>query len=95
MGNKLKLGKLVITCTIQEEMSTNLKFYNYIMKCLKRYIENDWGEMVEDDKKLNDLALENNDERILAAYKSEEFSKVYIITEWDRSYTTILYANEY
>lgn len=95
MDKKLKLGTLVSTCTISEEMKRNLKFYNYIIKCLRRYKDNDWGEMEEEDKELNDLALKNDDGRILAAYKSENFEKIYIITEWDRSYTTILYADEY
>lgn len=95
MTKKLNIGSLVSTRTVSEEMKENLKFHNYIRKCLKRYLNNDWGEMEEEDKELNNLALENNDGRILAAYKSDEFEKIYIITEWDRSYTTILYANEY
>ena len=47
----------------------------------------------EDDKIANEQALLNN-ERLLGAYLTTK-GKVYIITEWDRSCTTILFAEEY
>ena len=43
---------------------------------------------------MNDNALRNGNDRILAAYDTSE-GKVYIITEHDRSATTILFADEY
>jgi hypothetical protein len=45
------------------------------------------------DKELNDLAVKTG-ERILEAYETSK-GKIWIITEWDRSATTILFPNEY
>lgn len=43
---------------------------------------------------MNDRAVESGDDRIFSAYTIEGH-RVYIITEWDRSYTTMLLAEEY
>ena len=60
---------------------------------MNRYFNCDWGELCEDDQVLNDYAIEN-DERILGKYFTSK-DPIYIITEWDRSATTILFCNEY
>ncbi len=48
-------------------------------------------------KDQNDAAVKNGNDRILAAYKNSgpKAWKIWIITEWDRSYTTILFPDEY
>lgn len=43
---------------------------------------------------MNDKALRTGAARVLAAYDTSE-GRVYIITEQDRSCTTILFADEY
>ena len=45
----------------------------------------------------NDNAVANGDDRILAAYKKKDGKawKIWIITEWDRSATTVLFPDEY
>ncbi len=60
---------------------------------MHRFIDADWGDLCEEDKELNDFSLKNGG-RILAKY---EFNgePVYVITEWDRSVTTILLPSEY
>lgn len=88
------LGKLVMTQGINNEVAKNEKFAKEISVCLKRYITCDWGEMCNEDKETNDNALRNGNDRILAAYDTSE-GKIYIITEHDRSYTTILFTHEY
>lgn len=50
--------------------------------------------MCDEDKEMNDNALRTGTARVLAAYDTSE-GRVYIITEQDRSYTTILFADEY
>ena len=84
---------LVVTCGVHEKMAEDAGFYTFIMKSLRRYFHHDWGEMCNDDKKMNDHAL-GREERIFAAYKNDD-CKIYIITEADRSHTTILFPNEY
>lgn len=90
----MKTGKWVLTAGINNDVVYDTKFATEITSFIQRYLHCDWGDMCEDDKKLNDEALKSGQDRILAAYESSR-GKVYIITEWDRSYTTVLYASEY
>lgn len=43
---------------------------------------------------MNDDAVKNGDDRIFARYNNEE-GDIYIITEWNREVTTILFPSEY
>jgi hypothetical protein len=64
---------------------------------LKRHIACDWSEMDEEDQEANRRALERGG-RVFSAYwygKREKRRRVWVITEADRSYTTILLASEY
>lgn len=54
----------------------------------------DWGDLDEEDRKENDLSVEEGF-RILSAYELYTGEKVWIITEADRSSTTILLPSEY
>ncbi len=60
---------------------------------INRHINGDWGDLGVSDKKLNDEAITDGS-RILSAYIVAG-EKLYVITEWDRSYTTVLLASEY
>ena len=63
---------------------------------LARHSENDWGNVPACDSSENDLALENGD-RIVSSYnlRADGSEKVWVITEWDRSVTTVLLPSEY
>jgi hypothetical protein len=63
------------------------------LELIRRHIGGDWGRVCASDGKLNDQALAD-DSRILSAYEIAG-TRLYVITEWDRSYTTILLASEY
>lgn len=89
------LGMTVVTGSIDIKMKEDPDFRNFVIDSLEKYRNQDWGDTCEEDKQSNDYALEN-DERILAVYiypKTGE--KIWIITEWDRSVTTILFPSEY
>lgn len=60
---------------------------------LNRHALGDWGDVCEEDKKLNDLAVVQGD-RLLSSYDVKG-TKVWIITEADRSVTTFLLPEEY
>ena len=90
----LTTGKLYTTRTINDEMATDIQFSKEINKCLVRYKLKDWGDLSEEDKTMNDKAVNNGNDRILASYKTSK-GKVYIITEEDRTITTVLFADEY
>lgn len=88
--SNFRLGKVVITRGANEELdmvSVLNTLHNKYMKC-------DWGDLCDEDKKQNVEALKDGD-RILASYKDANGRKFWIITEADRSYTTILLPEEY
>jgi hypothetical protein len=60
---------------------------------LDRHVTGDWGDLSDEDKKENDYSVRRS-LRILSAYGTGE-SKLWIITEGDRSATTILRPDEY
>ncbi len=65
-----------------------------IQRALQRHVTGDWGELDADDKKANDEALQTG-ERLLSAYLTATGTKFWIITESDRSVTTILLPEDY
>lgn len=89
----MEYGRIVTTRGIAGKMENSPVFTQEISKTFEWYQRKDWGELCQEDKELNNQAIENND-RILAAYKTSN-GTIWIITEWDRSATTILFTNEY
>lgn len=101
---KFELGQTLVTRAVHEEMEHNIEFGAFIQGLFYRYIKMDWGAMVEEDLKANDYAVDH-EERILASYSipldirkkmlNELDDKIWIITEWDRSVTTVLFPSDY
>jgi hypothetical protein len=61
---------------------------------LTRHVTGDWGDLSDEDKEENELSVEQGF-RILSAYTLEDDSRIWIITERDRSATTLLTPGEY
>jgi hypothetical protein len=61
---------------------------------IARHAAGDWGELDEEDVQENQFSLENGF-RLLSAYRLSDGTKVWIITEADRSATTVLLPSEY
>ena len=89
------LGMTYLTRGVDEKMKEDINFTHFISKCLERYKNCDWGNLCKEDKELNDSAVINDNDRIVAKYKYDEETSIYIITEYDRSATTILFPDEY
>jgi len=64
------------------------------LKLLRRHVHGDWGDLHEDDLRANELATRRG-MRILSAYVLSTGERVWIITEANRSATTILLPQEY
>ena len=90
---KFKTGTVVMTRGISDTMEDNLKFFRDVATAFGRYENCDWGDLCEEDKALNEDALKYGN-RLFAKYDTSE-GHIYIITEWDRSVTTILFPEEY
>lgn len=91
--SKFNLGQVVMTRGIANEIEQSKAFAQFVQTSFIRHTNGDWGDLGEEDKQANENALENED-RILSAYIRGDW-KIWIITEWDRSYTTILFPEEY
>jgi hypothetical protein len=77
----------------------NPEFAEFMKQCLDRHVKGDWGDLDAEDKQANDQALKQGS-RLLSAYNDDRFpghgvSTLWIITEADRSATTILFPDEY
>jgi hypothetical protein len=64
------------------------------MEFLQRHAAGDWGEVDAHDKAENEYSLQQGF-RLLSAYRLADGTKIWIITEADRSATTLLLPEEY
>ncbi len=87
--SKFKLGQVVATPGALEALTRE-----EIANVLSRHASGDWGELCKEDKQENELALKEGF-RIFSVYKSGRGKKFWVITEADRSVTTVLLPEEY
>ena len=82
------LGQIVATSGALEDFGPVL-----IAVLLSRHAKGDWGDLDAHDRRENELAIREGF-RIFSAYNTDR-GKAYVITEWDRSSTCILRAEDY
>lgn len=61
---------------------------------MSRHVRGEWAELCPEDVKENELSLREGF-RLLSVYRSSKGVRFYIITEADRSVTTVLLPEEY
>lgn len=104
-GSRFKMGKLVWTRGVNDKIADDSAFSKFVLASLKRYGASDWGEICEEDKTINGDALRQG-LRLMGVYEfrrkpkaskqeRDVITKIWIITEWDRSVTTVLFPDEY
>ena len=94
---KFKLGQLVMTRGVNDRVAESEEFAVFVWQSLKRHANGDWGKIGKEDRQENEFSL-NKHLRLFSAYIYEERGRtfeIYIITEADRSATTILFPEEY
>ena len=92
---ELKLGQIVVTQGVDQHIKqSGPSAVTNLSELFTRYKKGDWGDLCDDDKKMNDEAVESDKDSVLAKY-SLAGKDVYLITEWDRSVTTVLFPEEY
>lgn len=89
----MELGKIYMSKKINMAFENNSEFTCELLVSLMRYSQKDWGISPKAHIKANNHALKNGD-RVMATYETTE-SNIFIITEADRSCTTILFSDEY
>ena len=61
---------------------------------IRRHVAGDWGDLDQEDQAENEHSVEQGF-RILSAYRLSDGTKIYVITEADRSSTCVLLPEEY
>ncbi len=89
--SKFDFGRVVATTTLVNYCEK--KGFS-MLPYLIRHANGDWGDVCKEDWKSNDEALKNG-ERLLSEYKLPDGRRIWIITEWDRSATTLLFPEDY
>jgi hypothetical protein len=92
------LGQLVATKAVAELQESSREFNAFVNACLNMYLNHNWGDLSDGDKKMNDDAVKSGEDRLLASYPFPpgapwealngwglEESGIWIITDWDRS----------
>lgn len=90
-------GKAVMTERVKDKYWVDPRFRLFVNISVGRHLDCDWGDISEEDKQLNDAAIKDGT-RIFSVYKRmvhNEEEIIWIITEADRSTTTILFSDEY
>ncbi len=64
------------------------------MEFLSRHVRGDWGDLPKEDMDENQLSLAKGF-RLLSSYCTTAGDKIWVITEADRSHTTLLLPEEY
>ena len=86
--------QIVITKGVNDEIAENILFSKFVLASLERQAQCDWGDLGKEDMASNNSALKTEG-RLFSSYVKEGLKRIWIITEWDRSVTTILFPDEY
>lgn len=88
---RFELGQIVVTTGALEALKT---VERHPVQLIARHVSGEWGDLPPEDVEENELSLEKG-YRIFSAYRLDGGHKFYVITEHDRSVTTLLLAEEY
>mgnify|MGYP000861042452 FL=1 len=86
---KFPLGRLVATSNAASKLSPE-----DVAVGIGRHASGDWGEVCDEDRASNEEALVEG-LRLMSVYTSTSGLTFWIITEWDRSITTVLLPEDY
>ena len=91
-------GDFYFTRGVNFKAGLDKSFHDFVMESINKHVNCDWGDLSEEDKAFNDRAVDSGDGRIFSSYyrvvQNQEES-IWIITEADRSATTVLFPYEY
>lgn len=92
-NGRFRLGQVVSTQRVNGLIAEEQNFARFVAECLVRHTSGDWGDLCEADKRENEYSL-GKYLRLFSSYNYRD-KKIWIITEADRSVTTILFPDEY
>ncbi|WP_414442414.1 hypothetical protein [Burkholderia sp. 22PA0106] len=90
-GPRFKLGRIFATpAALHACENSNVAIFDLLL----RHLRGDWGDLPESDRQQNERSLEVG-LSLLSSYKLPDGQVVWVITEWDRSITTLLLPSDY
>ena len=90
----ISIAKFQLGQTMATPNAINCLTQDDILSGIIRHQSGDWGDVGQDDRKENDLSLEKGF-RLFSVYHARNGVKFWIITEADRSATTVLMPEDY
>lgn len=93
-ATKFPLGTYVFTRGVTDRAAEDKAFADFVLDSLNRHGQEDWGDLCDEDKRENELSLKEGS-RLLSTYEKDGLPKIWIITEADRSATTVLFRGEH
>ena len=90
----MKTGQKVMTRGISNKIAENEQFAKQVTYFFGRFLQKDWGDVSEDDAEMNNINAESGIGSLMGAYNTCE-GRIWIMTEHDRSVTTIMFPEEY
>ena len=100
-SSKFPLGRLLMSRAVAETSGHDLAFASFVYQSLKRHSQGDWGDLDAEDKAMNDTAYlvkwdpNEGGDRVFSAYEAKGLPKIWVITEADRSATTVIFPEDY
>lgn len=93
-NRNFSLGTIVWTRGVNDLIAVDAQFTKFVLQSVSRHANYDWGNLPPEDIQENNRSLKE-ELRLLSAYEAEGLPKIWIITEADRSVTTVLFPSEY
>lgn len=91
---KFELGRVVCTPGVHHLIESGKINRDYLLQFVDRHQHGDWGDCGEEDEMVNEEALILG-HRLFSSYIVVDTQRMWVITEADRSVTTLLLPREY
>lgn len=94
-------GQHLMSRAINDLSMAHKEFALFLFECLTRHLKGDWGDCCPEDIATNEEALLNGDRLFSVYHLPQELNnihtndKLWIITEANRQYTTVIFPNDY
>lgn len=93
------LGGIYLTAGVHQLSEQHQAFQSFVASCISQHSQGHWGSLCESDQAINQAALEHGG-RLFSSYSvpasvGVSEPRVWVITESDRSATTVLFPGEY
>ena len=96
MGTFLfEAGEIYMTNNVNEKCRKDLKFNQFCLQSFGRHLKGDWGDADDETQVQNDNSIKDGDGVILSMFNYKDDTMLWILTESDRSETTLLFPEEY